>query len=83
MNQSDKWSYTKRKKNIFEKSGPDVMDCLGKEYDGTSNMSAEAWGMQAHIKELWKSLAYTNCCWLHLSLIIFLQESSESHTNVC
>ena len=71
------------KKNIFEKSGPDVMDCLGKEYDGTSNMSAEAWGMQTHIKELWKSLAYTDCCWLHLSLIIFLQESSESHTNVC
>ena len=30
------------KKNIFEKSEPEVMDCLRKEYDGTSNMSAEA-----------------------------------------
>ena len=54
--------------HIIEKAGHDVKDC--REYNGASNMSSEAVGVQAHIKSLCEKAVYAHCCRHSLSLVV-------------
>ena len=54
----------------IEKVGLDIKDCRGQGYNGASNMSSQAVGVQAHIKTLREKAVYTHCCGHNLSLVV-------------
>ena len=56
--------------HIIEKAGLDIKDCHGQGYNGASNMSSEAVGMQAHVKVLCEKAMYMLCCRHNLSLVV-------------
>ena len=56
--------------HIIEKAGLDIKDCCGQGYDGASNMSSEAVGVQARIKALCEKAVYKHCCGHNLSLVV-------------
>ena len=56
--------------HIIEKSRLDIKNCRGQGYDGASNMSSEAVGVQARIKVLCEKAVYTHCCGHNLSLVV-------------
>ena len=45
----------------IRKSNLDIKNCLGQGYDGASNMSSEAVGVQKHIKKFSEKAVYTHC----------------------
>ena len=55
---------------VLEKSRLDTKKCRGQGYDGASNMSSEAVGVQKQIKKLCEKAVYTRCCLPDLNLVI-------------
>ena len=55
---------------VLEKSNLDIRNCRGQGYDGGSNMSSEAVGVQKQIKKLCKEAVYTHCCGHNSNLVI-------------
>ena len=55
---------------VLEKSNLDIKNCCGQGYDGASNMSSEAVGVQKQIKKLCEKAVYTHCCGHNLNLVI-------------
>ena len=45
----------------IRKSNLDIKNCVGQGYDGASNMSSEAVGVQKLIKKFSEKAAYTHC----------------------
>ena len=52
---------------ILGKSGLNIEHCRGQSYEGTSNMSSEAVGLQGRIKRLCEKAVYTQSCHCILS----------------
>lgn len=55
---------------ILDKAGLEIKDCRGQGYDGASNMSSEAVGVQGRIKSMCEKAVYTHCCGHNLSLVV-------------
>ena len=55
---------------VLEKSNLDIKNCRGQGYDGASNMSSEAVGVQKQIKKLCEKAVYTHCCGHNLNVVI-------------
>ena len=56
--------------HITVKAGLDTKDCRRQGYDGASNMSSEAVGVQARIKVWCEKAVYTHCCGRNLILVV-------------
>ena len=55
---------------VLETSNLDIKNCRGQGYDGASNMSSEAVGVQKQIKKMSEKAAYTHFCERNLNLVI-------------
>ena len=55
---------------VLGKIGLNIEHCRGQSYDGASNMSSEAVGIQGRITRLCEKAFYSHCCGHSLSLVI-------------
>ena len=56
--------------HIIQRAGLDIKLFRGQGYDGASNMSSEAVGVQSRIKALCQKAMYVHCCGHNLSLVV-------------